>query len=313
MNADLAGRDATLFDLRPAIRFTSRFTRYGIGDKVFAGPNPPNGALITYYLKDKLDAAIPAKIQILDPNGKVIRELTTIPKEKGFNRVSWDISHEGAKIRRPPTPEQEAEARSFGREPRGPAVIPGTYTVRLTVNDKSQEKKIIVGVDPTVQVTAADLQTQFDYSMKLREMISVTNTALRSLDGIQDQLRQIEKTVKEKMPDAPKDLATSIAEHLKQTDALIGKLAAPSQEGLGYRGSSQLSEKLASLFSSVQGVNAAPTPAQKEFFDELQQEFQSKIPEVNRFLNEQMPKLNETLRKNNASTVIVGRAIETPR
>jgi photosystem II stability/assembly factor-like uncharacterized protein len=313
MNADLAVRDATLFDVRPAIRFTSRFTRYGIGDKLFAGPNPPNGALITYYLKDKLDTKIPAKIQILDPSGKVIRELTEIAKEKGFNRVSWDISHERAKTRRQPTPEQEAEARSFGRETRGPAVIPGTYTVKLIINDKSQEKKVNVGVDPSVQVTAADLQTQFDYSMKLREMISATNTALRSLDGIKEQLRQIEKTVKEKMPDAAKDLAGSITEHLKQTDALLGKLATPQEEGLGYRGASQLSEKLSSLLSSVQGVNAAPTPAQREFFDELQQEFQSKMPEVNKFLNEQMPKLNETLRKNNASTVIVGRAIEMPR
>jgi DNA-binding MurR/RpiR family transcriptional regulator len=143
----------------------------------------------------------------------------------------------------------------------------------------------------------------------LREMISATNTALRSLDGIKEQLRQIEKTVKEKMPDAPKDLASELAEHLKLTDALIYKLAAPSQEGLGYRGASQLSEKLSSLFSSVQGVNAAPTPAQKEFFDELQQEFQSKMPEVNKFLNEQMPKLNETLRKNNAPTVIVGKGV----
>jgi photosystem II stability/assembly factor-like uncharacterized protein len=309
MNADLASRDATLFDVRPALRFTTRFTRYGIGDKVFAGPNPPNGAVITYYLKDGLGATTPVKIQILDPNGRVIRELTEIPKEKGFNRVSWNISHEGAKVRRPPTPEQEAEARSFGRETRGPAVLPGTYTVKLIINDKSQEKKVNVGVDPTVQVTAADLQTQFDYSMKLREMISATNNALRSLDGIKEQLRQIEKTIKEKMPDAPKDLAGKLAEHLKQTDALIGKLAAPQQEGLGYRGASQLSEKLSSLFSSVQGVNAAPTSAQKEFFDELQQEFQTKMPEVNKFLNEEMPKLNETLRKNNASTVIVGRAL----
>jgi hypothetical protein len=104
-------------------------------------------------------------------------------------------------------------------------------------------------------------------------------------------------------------LAGELAEYLKRTDALIGKLAAPQQEGLGYRGASQLSEKLSSLFSSVQGVNAAPTAAQKEFFDELQQEFQAKMPEVNRFLNEEMPKLNETLRKNNASTVIVGKAL----
>ncbi len=313
MNVDLAGRDATLFAPRATIRFTSRFTRYGMGDKVFAGPNPPNGALITYYLKDKLDAKILAKIQILDAGGKVVRELSEIPKEKGFNRVAWDLSHDKPKLRRQPTPEQDEENRSFGRETRGPLVIPGAYTVKLIINENSQEKKVSVGIDPTVQVTATDMKTQFDYSMKLREMISATNTALRSLDGIKEQLQQIEKNVKEKLPDAPKELAGSITDFLKQTDALIGKLAAPLQEGLGYRGASQLSEKLSSLFSSVQGVNAAPTPAQREFFDELEREFQTKMLEMDKFLNDQMPKLNEMLRKNNVSIVIVGKAIETPR
>ncbi|MBO0797995.1 MAG: hypothetical protein J2P31_04160 [Blastocatellia bacterium] len=307
MNAEVAGRAVTLFDVRPAIRFTTRFTRYGIGDKPFAGPNPPYGALITYFLKDKIDAKAPAKVQILDPSGKVIRELAEIPKEKGFNRVAWDLSYEGPKVRRRLTPQQTEETRPFGGGSRGPAVLPGTYTVRLIIEDKSQEKKVIVGVDPTVQVTAADLQTQFDYSMKLRELISATNTALRSLDGIKEQLQQIQKNVKETMPEAPKELAGELTEYLKQTDALIGKLATPQQEELGYRGASQLSEKLSSLFSSIQGVNAAPTPAQKEFFDELQQEFQTKMPEVNRFLKEQLPKMNETLRKNNAATLFIPR------
>jgi photosystem II stability/assembly factor-like uncharacterized protein len=313
MNADLANREVTLFDVRPAIRYTSRMTRYGIGDKPFAGPNPPYGAIITYFLKDKLETKVPAKIQIIDSSGKVIRELTEIPKDHGFNRLAWDLSQAGPKERRPPTPEQEAQARSFGRENRGPAVMPGAYTVKLIINDSAQEKKVIVGVDPTIQVTAADLQMQFDYSIKLRELSSATNTALRSLDSINDQLRQIENTVKEKMADAPKELLVSIADHVKQTEALLAKLATPQQEGLAYRGASQLIEKLSSLLSSIQGVNAAPTSAQKEFFGELQQEFQAKIPEVNKFLSEQLPKLNEMLKKNNAPTVIIGKAIEIPR
>ncbi len=314
MNADLANREATLFDVRPAIRFTTRFTRYGVGDKVFAGPNPPGGALITYHLKDKLDAKTTAKIQILDSTGKAIREIAQISKEKGFNRVSWDLTHEGPKIRRQPTPEQLEQFAAFGAGgPRGPAVMPGAYTVKLIIGDKSHEKKVNVSVDPTVQASPADLQTQFDYSMKVQGMMSANNTALRSLDGIKEQLQQIEKTIKDQMPDAPKELSNAVSDHLKQTDALIGKLAGAQQQGLGYRGTSQLSEKLSSLFFSIQGVNAAPTSAQKEFFNELQPEFQSKLAEVNKFLSEQMPKLNDKLKGGNAPTVIFNRPIETPR
>jgi hypothetical protein len=126
-------------------------------------------------------------------------------------------------------------------------------------------------------------------------------------------LMQIEKGIKERMPDAPKELAGSITENLKQIDGLIGKLASPTQEGLGYRGASQLSEKLFSLFSTIQGVNAAPTAAQKEYFDELQQEYQAKLPEVGKYLTDQLAKLNDFLRKNNAPTVIAGKGVEMPR
>jgi hypothetical protein len=76
--------------MRPALRFPVRFTRYGIGDKQFRGPNPPAGALITYSLKEKLAPEEPAKkgdsmpetpkpervkIEILDASGMVVRTL----------------------------------------------------------------------------------------------------------------------------------------------------------------------------------------------------------------------------------------------
>lgn len=308
MTSDIAGKEATLFDVRPAIRFTTRFTRYGIGDKPFTGPNPPSGAIITYFLKEKLDAKTSAKIQILDSTDKVIREIPHIPKEKGFNRVSWDLATEGAKQRRQLTPEQQEQAGRFGFSPRGPSVMPGVYTVKLIIGDKGQEKKVQVGVDPAVRVTDVELQSQYDLSIKLQDVISRSNLALRALDNSKEQLQQIQRTIKAQMPEAPKELTSSIANHLKQIDDQVGKLSGRGgdQSG-GLRGRSEISEKLSSLFGTIQGVNAAPTQAQKEYFDELQSEFQTKIAEVEKFIHEQLPKVNDTLKKNNAPTVLFGK------
>jgi photosystem II stability/assembly factor-like uncharacterized protein len=306
MNADLANKDAHLFDVRPGVRFATRFTRYGIGDKPFAGPNPLNGALITYHLKDKPDAKLTAKLQIFDASGKLVREYAQIPKEKGFNRTNWDLAHAGATLRRQPT--ADPQMPSFGGDARGPLALPGTYTVKLIIGDKTQEKKVEVRLDPTVRaVDAAALQSQLDYSMKLQTMMSATNTTLRTLDSLKTQLQQIEQTVKAQMPDAPKELTTTITEQLKQLNEVSSKLASESGEGLGYRGSSQLSEKLSSLFYSIQGVNAAPTPAQREFFDELQPEYQARVAEANKFISEGTSKLNETLRRYGAPTVFVNK------
>lgn len=97
-------RRSHLFDVRPAIRFTTRFTRYGIGDKMFAGPNPPGGALVSYYLKDKPDEKTRVAIQIVDSSGKIVRELGAIPREAGINRTTWDLGKKGRRADVPPTP-----------------------------------------------------------------------------------------------------------------------------------------------------------------------------------------------------------------
>ncbi|HYP53359.1 MAG TPA: hypothetical protein VEQ42_07455, partial [Pyrinomonadaceae bacterium] len=88
--AEVRGQDLHLFDIRPAVRHTTRFTRYGIGDQLFAGPNPPYGALISYYLKTKPDEKTKLRVQILDARGRVVHELERVAREQGLNRVSWN-------------------------------------------------------------------------------------------------------------------------------------------------------------------------------------------------------------------------------
>lgn len=299
--------DLHLFDLRPALRFTTRFTRYGIGDKVFTGPNSPNGALITYYLKEKPEDKATVKVQILDQNGKVIHELDRVPREKGVNRAVWDLRYKGPLLRRPPSDDEVA----FFGGPRGPQVLPGTYTVKLIVGDRSQEKRVEVQLDPLVSASRTDLEMQLDYGLKLRDMQSSVNDALRSLDSIKDQLQQIEKTLKDRVPDAPKELKDAIAEHVKQTESHLNSLAR-SSGGLGLGGGARLAERLGSLFFGIDGVNAAPTPYQRKYFEELQPDFRLKAGAVNKFLMEGISQLNEVLRRHNAPIVVTGKPIELP-
>ncbi|MGI8783576.1 MAG: VPS10 domain-containing protein [Acidobacteriota bacterium] len=305
LNAETLSRDAHLFDIRPALRFTTRFTRYGIGDKLFTGSNPPYGALITYYLKEKQDEKATLKLQVFDAAGKLVREVNAPPREAGLNRVAWDLRYE------PPAPRRTAAEpeNPFTGGPRGPQVLPGVYTVKLLVGDRTLEETVEVRVDPGVAVTLADLRAQFDHGMRLRDMQSSTNRALRALDSIRDQIQQIEKAVKDRLTDPPKELTELLADHGKQAESLQNRLASP-QEGLGYRGRSQLAEKISGLFFSIDGVHAAPTPALTDFFAEVQSEFRERMTEVNRFLEQTIPTLNESLRRHDAPTILAGKKIE---
>ncbi len=287
-----------LFPIRPALRYATRFTRYGIGDKQFAGPNPPYGALITYYLKDKPDDKTTFKIQVFDSTGKLVQELDKPAKEKGLNRAAWNLRLGGAEVRRPPSPEETA----FAGPPRGPHVLPGTYTVKLTVGDKTFQQPVEVRLDPTISVPQADLQQQYDLQIKLRDMQSSVNSALRFLDSIEEQLKHTQTTVKNLNKEPDKDMMKALEDYIKQVMALEDRLARRS-EGLGSSGKAQVVNKIGELFFGMDGTNAAPTPYQRQYFEEIQPEFRDRMAEVNRFIRDTIPQWNEKLRGWNAPTL----------
>jgi hypothetical protein len=255
-------------------------------------------------LKEKLDPKADAKIEILDSNGSVIREIKNFPREAGLNRVAWDLRVEGPKVRREPTPEERERMQSFFfRGAAGPQVLPGTYKVRLTVNGKKMEQPVAVRLDPTVKVTLAELQQQYDVALKLRDMISVTNLAMRSLDSVGQQMHSLETTVHSLSPDAPPALHETISSDLKSLDTLELKLVR-SENAPPYSLGPRLSEQLQELFSDVERVNAAPTKAEMDLFNELQGEFQQRIAEVRQWNTETVAKLNSMLQQNKIAVAV---------
>jgi hypothetical protein len=308
MNSNILQNNAFLFEMRPAYRFTTRMTRYGIGDKAFRGQNSPNGAIVTYYLKDKPDEKTPVKMQVFDAAGKMVVENKNLPKEKGINRTVWNLSQEGARLRRPPTPEQ----LEFAGPPRGPQVLPGTYTVKLFVGDKIQaERKVEVRVDQTVQVTDADLRMQYEMAMRLRDRVSVMNDGLRFLDSAKQQTEQIETVAKDRLTEVPPDLTKALAEYKKRINDLLNDLATTPEDGI--RAPARFSDQLSNLYSTISSGNSAPTATMRENSEMLQKEFPGKIALINRFIAEDTARVNQTLQKYGLSTIVAGKNIEAPK
>ncbi|MBE3064719.1 MAG: hypothetical protein IMZ69_06840, partial [Spirochaetes bacterium] len=92
LNQDLLARDLYLFDLRPAIAWRIHSQEAAPGHKVFTGPNPPYGALISYFLKARPDDSTKARIRVEDASGKMIREFEG-PAGPGINRTAWDLRY----------------------------------------------------------------------------------------------------------------------------------------------------------------------------------------------------------------------------
>ncbi len=136
----LQAKEAHLFPPRPA------FGRYllpgweAAGKSVYRGENPPEGAIVTFHLRDRL--AEPATITILDPAGAPVAKFTA-PPVPGLGRLAWNLR---------PGKEQRGE---FGGEGPERLVPPGEYTVTLAYGKAKEKQKLRVTVAEGIQVRYA--------------------------------------------------------------------------------------------------------------------------------------------------------------
>ena len=106
-----------LLALGAAATFEETETPEGVAERVFldAGHNPPDGAVITYHLRERAEEG--AALTFLDPDGREVRRFCGLPAEAGMNRIAWDMRHDGP---REAAGDDDELASSPGRRQRGP-------------------------------------------------------------------------------------------------------------------------------------------------------------------------------------------------
>ena len=148
-----------------------------------AGENPPDGAMIDYYLNS--NSSSPVKLEILNTKGEIIRTfssndtLYTIPEVNiplywirpqqilaataGAHRFLWDMRYTPLNI--PAAYPMTAIKHNTPPDATAPWVMPGNYKIRLTANGQTQEQPITITMDPRVKTSTAQWQRQHDLSM----------------------------------------------------------------------------------------------------------------------------------------------------
>ena len=141
LTPEVAAQDAHLFEPREAVLWKqdTRLSRSVTGSKNWQARNVPQGAFISYYLKNAPSGAV--TITITDPAGQVFRNLQAT-NSGGLNRVLWNL-------RGNPPPRAENQAGGGGGgggggQPQGPAAVPGVYRVTLNVGGRDYTHNIRV-------------------------------------------------------------------------------------------------------------------------------------------------------------------------
>ncbi|MEO8361787.1 MAG: hypothetical protein ABI672_17260 [Vicinamibacteria bacterium] len=147
LSAEVRAKAAHIFTIEEAEEVRLTNPKAHAGDLIFRGENPPNGAIIDYWLK----AANPASIALTihDASGVEVAKVEPT-KSQGVNRVVWNLRHPGL-----PAQTYRYMDSERARPISGALVLPGEYTARMVADGVTVEKKFRVIDDRRLNVTLA--------------------------------------------------------------------------------------------------------------------------------------------------------------
>ena len=119
-----------------------------------------------------------------------VRKPRQLSTDAGMHRWVWDLHYPAPASTRHDYP-ISAIPHDTPRFPLGPTALPGTYSVRLTVDGKSSTAPLTIKMDPRVKTSAAGLQKKFEAETRLASMMTESAQALLQGGSIRTQLEKV--------------------------------------------------------------------------------------------------------------------------
>jgi photosystem II stability/assembly factor-like uncharacterized protein len=280
LTPDLVKQEVAFVSARPVQQRIEGSGGWASGDAVFVGDNPPDAAVINYYQRERhLFGKL--KLEVLDSSGRVVDELPA-SKRPGLNRVTWPMR---AKPPRVPPAAQVAYAGV-----RGPRLVPGVYTVRLTKSGKVSETKLTVGPDRRAKFSAADRKAQFDAAMNVHGLFDEESALMDRIVSLRKALAQSGGGLPEGDP-----LRRNISDFDGKVDGVRKKIVATT-EGGAITGEERLREHTDQLYGAILSYEGKPGGYQIAYIDALKRELSDVTKEFDQLLAKDLPVLNESLK-----------------
>jgi photosystem II stability/assembly factor-like uncharacterized protein len=182
----------------------------------------------------------------------------------------------------------------WGASTAGPAAVPGTYTVRLTVDGQAQTQPLVVRKHPLyTDVTQADLEAQFALAIRIRDKLSEANNAVIRIRDLKSQAQ---------------DRMTRSQDRRLRTagDAFVKNVSAVEEEIYQVRNQSgqdplnfpiKVNNRIGTLNRTVNTGDGAPIANAEPIFNDLVSELRVQTDRLEQILNTDLPKLNAELRR----------------
>ncbi len=283
--------EAHLFSVRNTYRFQD-INGIKTENSFVNGQNPPDGAAITYYLKEKSKDSV--ELQILNAQNEVVRKIK-VKNAKGIQRVWWNLrlqEHDMPKLRTKPRGKEWVELDTTGARNLfipdldiGPGLTPpivpvGDYTIVLKVNGKEYRQPLSLLKDPNTKSTTENMTRQYALGIKLYSSIK---SALKLIDDM-EQMRAGLLAKKGDLPIGQAGKKTiALEDKIYQLESALFDVNQTGARWDIFRSGAQVLERLLALGKESQVFNADAPPSDQQIevyeltakrLEELQSQFE---------------------------------------
>jgi len=241
-----------------------------------AGKNPPDGAILNYFLPANSSGDI--QLEIYDADEKLVQSFSsaTMPKEPeetpfvaaywighqqppsktaGMHRFVWNLRYADPRAMHPQSPYNYPIAAIVGSTPlppQGPLVLPGKYEVRLKAGGQVFRQPLEVKMDPRVAAVRNELQSSLELQLKISALLGKNFEAHQQAKELRERLADLMKRPKE-------DPAAVAAKALEVKVAELAGEATPILETPKTASFNAVNDTLTALMALVDGADFAPS------------------------------------------------------
>jgi hypothetical protein len=310
LDAELMATDAAVVPVLPAYRFQSVQGLKSTPSHV-RGQNPRYGASIDVWLSTEV--AGPMNVEIVGSDGTTVRTISQ-NGTPGLNRVQWDLRYESPRaprLRTPPPDMPWIQMEEDGtRRLRtwdldltggqiGPLAVPGTYTARIEIGDRTLETPVEVLKDPNSTGSIEEIRRQVALSLALRDDLEAMGRMIDRLEWIREQVEDLQDLTRvDADAEAVAEAAAAFREQLLDVEGRLFDIHLSGAREDAFRAPMRLYGRMAALGSDVSrfGADFAPTVQQQEVYEVLKERLTEARVLMDRLLEVEMPALNERLR-----------------
>ena len=252
------------------------------------GTNPPAGALIDYYLNAAPKGEI--TLDILDSAGKDVRHISStksareqqppewpdqvepmvkLPVARGMNRFVWDLRYDD--------PAQIPGAFYEGEAPRGPLVLPGRYTLKLTVGGQSFTQPLTISLDPRSRGSLVGLSQKFALAVEAYHDQDALHRAVNDIRAVKAQITAAQKKLAGK-PGSASVIAEGngvLTSALPIEGALMQVNIKGSEANLNYPG--MLNEQIYAFAGLLEDSDTPPNKQELDTYADLHGRLQNQL------------------------------------